>query len=145
MSESGKRERRVKVLRVNPDYIIQMLNGQNVQYTMFPENDHTPPGTKVLSVNANWERHTIDFLIYHESFPVVPEGQIAPDAMDGTVYELFRKVPSPFIKDSEMKRIEREVGEHVERGVKIEDLRVGVIGSFRMVSNPRQIVSMQNP
>lgn len=70
--------RRVKILSIPPDYILQILNGQRVEYLILPETEYIPKGSRVVSVRYNWEMQTLDFMVEHESFPEVPDGERPP-------------------------------------------------------------------
>lgn len=95
--------RRLKILRVNPECIVRMLNGQHVEFTMLPVTEDIPEGTRVLSMRENWEHRTIDLMLTHESFPEVPAGEVPPCIRDGIIYEVFRRVPSPFVTAEEFR------------------------------------------
>lgn len=94
--------RRVKILRINPEWVIGMLNGRRHECVHLPVCEAIPEGTQVLQVRESWERRCFELLITHESFPEIPDNTDIPDALGGAVqYEAFRRVPSPFISAEE--------------------------------------------
>ena len=72
-------ERRFKIASINPDEIINVflhkpeeINGifefKSLQILGVPE------GTTVHSVHYDYHTSRLDIIIYHESFPIIPEG-----------------------------------------------------------------------
>lgn len=74
-------ERRFKILRVDPRYIVDLLNqATNPQRFMrIPSGDQIPEDAKVISVNADWSSNTIELLIAHETYEPVPLGVMTPE------------------------------------------------------------------
>jgi hypothetical protein len=66
---------RVRIVRVSQRDILQYLWGQHempniVCIPKYP----LPEGYRILAGHFNYERNTVDFVIYHSSFEPVPEG-----------------------------------------------------------------------
>lgn len=75
-------ERRLKILRVDPRYIVDLLNqaANPTQFMKIPTGDLIPDGTVVVSLNANWSRGCIELLLSHEQFEPVEMG-MEPEAV----------------------------------------------------------------
>lgn len=73
-------ERRLKILRVDPRYIVDLLNqATNPQRFMrIPAGEQLPEDVVVVSVNADWSSNTIELLLAHDKFEPVEVGLCAP-------------------------------------------------------------------
>jgi len=73
-------ERRLKILRVDPRYIVDLLNqATNPQRFMrIPAGEQIPEDVVVVSVNADWSSNTIELLLAHDTFEPVQLGLSAP-------------------------------------------------------------------
>lgn len=96
--------RKLKVLRVDPLSIVEMLNGQRREFVMLPQNDVIPAGTEVLAVRDNFHLRCIDMLLTHESWPEVPDGELPPDVGELFHMEHFQRVPSPYVSAEEFRK-----------------------------------------
>lgn len=76
-------ERRLKILTVDPRYIVDLLNQATDprRFMKIPAGDQIPEGTVVVSVNANWCRGGIELLLAHEQFEPVEVGFEFPRVM----------------------------------------------------------------
>ena len=96
--------RRVKILHVNPDEVVKILNSQTTECVWLAINRNIPEGTEVLSVRECWSLRTIALLLTHPSFDEVPDGEQPPDNVnESTLFGSFRRVPSPFITAEEFR------------------------------------------
>lgn len=96
--------RRVKIIHVNPDEVVKMLNSQTTECVWLAINRHIPEGTEVLKVRECWSLGTIALMLTHPSFAEVPDGEQPPDDVDeSTLFGSFRRVPSPFITAEEFR------------------------------------------
>lgn len=90
------RTRRVKILQVDPNFIVDLLNGiQQHEFVCLPVTDHTPEGTAVLSIRENWATRRMEFLITHDSFPEIPDGDMPPLLPESISYRIMQPVPLP--------------------------------------------------
>lgn len=80
-------ERRLKILRVDPRYIVDLLNqATNPQRFMrIPAGEQIPEDVIVVSVNADWSSNSIELLLAHDEFEPVGVGYSPPcvGLMDG--------------------------------------------------------------
>jgi hypothetical protein len=75
-------ERRVAVVRIPASHVLDWFTFAVQGYPSHVgllKLGGLPSGVRVLSVQADWRCRTFDFLIAHESFDPVPEGQVPPD------------------------------------------------------------------
>lgn len=71
-----------KILRVEPELLIEALCGDLKIKTDPPLNK-----VQVKSVGHSLDRNTIDFLLYHPDFPIVPMGEFAPNIDFSLTYD----------------------------------------------------------
>ena len=74
-------ENRRRIYRVPHAHIFGMMRIAGIQETsaiVAPRPLNLPEGTKVCSVQSNYEANAFDFVAEHESFAVVPEGTKMP-------------------------------------------------------------------
>lgn len=73
-------ERRLKILRVDPRYIVDLLNqATNPQRFMrIPAGEQIPEDVVVVSVNADWSSNTIELLLAHDQFEPLGVGYSPP-------------------------------------------------------------------
>lgn len=73
-------ERRLKILRVDPRYIVDLLNqaAHPHQFMKVPAGEQIPADVVVVSVNADWSSNTIELLLSHEQFEPVQVGYSPP-------------------------------------------------------------------
>jgi hypothetical protein len=74
-------ERRLKILRVDPRYIVDLLNQAKLptQFMQIPAGDRIPDDVVVISVNADWSSNTIELLLASEQFEQVLDGKVPPE------------------------------------------------------------------
>jgi hypothetical protein len=74
-------ERRLKILRVDPRYIVLLLNQAKlpVRFMQIPTGDKIPDDVVVISVNADWSSNTIELLLASDQFETVEDGQVPPE------------------------------------------------------------------
>lgn len=82
--------KRVKIVRLDERLIVDVLNWcrDPKGYLMLPDVEGLPEDAVVVSCRDNWERRTLEVLVYHPSFEEVPEGDIPPVIED--VVKKFR-------------------------------------------------------
>jgi hypothetical protein len=75
-------ERRVKIVRFDAALLVDVFNWwlDPPDFLALPVCEEIPSDAVVQSVNANWNSRSIDLLISHPSFPVVPSGAMPPQA-----------------------------------------------------------------
>jgi hypothetical protein len=83
-------ERRVKLLRLDPQRVLDLFNANTAEYLALPRLDGVPEGTEVLGVHADWEPHCISLLLYHPSWPEVRPGEMPPRVNAGCRLEMVR-------------------------------------------------------
>lgn len=73
-------ERRLKILRVDPRYIVDLLNqARNVcRFLKVPAGEQVPDDVVVITVNADWSSNTIELLLASEQFEPVEVGMNPP-------------------------------------------------------------------
>lgn len=86
-------KRRVKIIRLDDRLLVDILNWcRNPEYALaLPITEELPDTVDVLSVRADWETNTIEAMVMHSTFPLVPTGE-RPPRVQGAVLEL-RRVP----------------------------------------------------
>lgn len=74
------KENRVKILSIDQHLMVDILNWwiKPAGVLKLPITESIPEDATVISVNANWSRRTIEALIKHPSFDVVPNGEMPP-------------------------------------------------------------------
>ena len=77
-------ENRVKILRVDAKLIVDILNWWRNPpgFLTLPLMESIPEDSVVVSVHADWSRGTIEVLIQHHSFDIVPRGEMPPIVPD---------------------------------------------------------------
>lgn len=74
------KENRVKMLNIDQHLMVDILNWwiRPTGVLKLPITESIPEDAIVISVNANWSHRTIEALIKHPSFDVVPPGEMPP-------------------------------------------------------------------
>ena len=88
--------KRSKLLCVSGEMIIDLLNFAITKNTAMclPATIDIPAGSIVLAVNTSFMTRTIQILICHESFDLVPEGQMPTEVFpDGCDWRYFKISP----------------------------------------------------
>ena len=72
--------RKIAFLRVDSKWVVELLNGAAKGKLTLPSfrGESLPPDTEVLCVMPHTESNSIQLLIWSDSFPEVPLGQMAP-------------------------------------------------------------------
>jgi len=74
-----KQKRRVRIYYVEPTHILELFTSWNrVDYVALPRFRNIPDDSEILSCIYNLDSQCFFFLVYHESFDKVPEGERAP-------------------------------------------------------------------
>jgi len=98
-------ERRQKILIFDANELVDLFNFWVTPPHFFkvPLLDELPEGTKVVSVHADWCRRTIELMIEHPSFDVVPDCCLPPVMPNmGTKFKIVKCVEDDLIiKDNE--------------------------------------------
>lgn len=98
---ANHKTQRVKILQVDPSLIVDLLNGiRQHEFLCLPVTNNIPEGTEVLAIHENWSTRRMEFLITHDSFPEVPDGDVPPH-LPAVEYHEMRRVPTPFINAEE--------------------------------------------
>lgn len=73
-------ERRLKILRVDPRYIVDLLNQATTpqRFMRIPAGEQIPEDVVVVSVNADWSSNTIELLLAHDQFEPLGVGHSPP-------------------------------------------------------------------
>jgi len=73
-------ERRLKILRVDPRHIVDLLNqARNVcRFMKVPVGEQVPDDAVVVTVNADWSSNTIELLLASDQFEPVELGMSPP-------------------------------------------------------------------
>ncbi len=72
------RERRVKIVSLAVEDVLDVLSLKTPQYILRLALPTLPVGYRVESAIMNWAARCFDVLVEHESFPAVPCGQTPP-------------------------------------------------------------------
>ena len=85
--------RRVKVVQLDANCIVDILNWWRSppDFLALPTCEEIPEDVEVVSVYANWMSRTVEVMISHPSFPIVPEGML-PEVIPGLFTEFRRRV-----------------------------------------------------
>jgi len=87
---------------------VYSVNARDILNTFFPQQAHDglvnwptisplPTGYKVLGTQLNWQTNCLDVMVEHESFNLIPDGQMPPSATDMiTVWRLYELIPFKF-------------------------------------------------
>ena len=80
MIRKGKPDRRYRLVTLRTELIGELLEGlRRFQCYSLPACDELPEGFEVIDVYHAPERQALVAVVYHESFDVVPVGQIPPE------------------------------------------------------------------
>ncbi len=73
-------ERRLKILQVDPRYIVDLLNqaAHPQRFMRIPAGEQIPEDVVVVSVNADWSSNTIELLLASDQFEPVELGMSPP-------------------------------------------------------------------
>jgi hypothetical protein len=73
-------EQRHKLVKVRYSDIIDMFtfHHKTPEFIYFPYLPELPQGYRVVSVHDSWAERCFEFCVYHESWPIVPDGKIPP-------------------------------------------------------------------
>ena len=85
--EVRRPERRTQILRIAPELFVRIIkpNGEALL-----RQRGIPEDAVVLGLRWNLMGNTIDFLVYSDTFPIVPEAECSPELI--VVYESL-KIP----------------------------------------------------
>jgi len=78
-------KRKVKYISIPEDDILDMLRGESLKNII--KFKTLAEGYETLAVHPDWNTKAFNFLVYHKSFPVVPEGAQIP-SIEGIWYSL---------------------------------------------------------
>lgn len=92
--------RRLKIIRASPMLIIDVLrwcNNPDTYATVgLPVTTSLPADCEIVSVFCDWRDRSLEIMVYHELFDVVPDGQRVPILGDYLSRErLLRRVENP--------------------------------------------------
>lgn len=79
---SDKRERKYKLYRIDPNIVLAMLNWNTHDMIALPITIGLPDNAQIEAINYSVERNCFMARVYHESFGVVPVGEMIPVAND---------------------------------------------------------------
>lgn len=101
MSE-GHTENRTKIVRVAPEAIIELVNWRLdlPDYIALPKHERIPDDVRVIGVRFDWPTQFFEFRIWHESFEIVPEGDIPPLIPDFNYVTEWRHVSFAEVADA---------------------------------------------
>lgn len=85
------RERRYKILWVSEHDVLDLWHRHAFSILTLPVLEGVPEDCEVQTVRHDALRRAFGFLLYHDSFDVVPEGQSPPATDVGWTYVLFRR------------------------------------------------------
>ena len=71
-----KREARYKLFRINPNQVLAMLNWNTHQSIALPITKGIPEGAHVEHVNYYPDRMVFMATVYHDSFDILPDGEL---------------------------------------------------------------------
>lgn len=74
-------KRRLMIVPLGQQLVVEILNWHlqpEGSLLSLPLNCGLPPDSEVVSVNANWSSATIDAIVQHRGFSVVPPGECIP-------------------------------------------------------------------
>lgn len=106
--------RRLKIISISPSTILEFLalsRNTPPQFLALPDC-HFPANAKVISINSNWEYHSIDLMVESSDFELVPAGERPPReyAMEQFNVIDLKEVAASFIERE--KAIQQEEERH---------------------------------
>lgn len=87
-------ERRVKLLALDRQLIVDLLNGLPFEFVQLPVHDELPEGTRVVELFNDPCRRCLVAVVRHDSFAVVPADCEAPFIAVASQVVLKRRVVS---------------------------------------------------
>src|SRR5688572_1918600 len=102
---------RLRIVQVGMRMILdffnpRLLSGGDAVAVRFSKDAQLPDGCEVGSINGNWGRRTIEAIVEHPSFDVVPDG-CEPPIHGGHAFELEAVTIQDLLK-AEIARAEKE-------------------------------------
>jgi len=76
------RERRLKIYTMSRHVLLAVLNGLPNDVHCLPIHGEIPEGAEVIDVRDDWSRQCLTLIVFHESFPIVPDGNELEIVMD---------------------------------------------------------------
>lgn len=78
--KESQKERRFKIVSICPQEILKLFFNFKSEYEILslPLFKNLPENYEIVNVHWNMQIYSIEFLIYHESFPLIPQGTIVP-------------------------------------------------------------------
>lgn len=91
-------DRRLKIVRVSPDLIVDILNMRHrgPEYLAFPDIPDLPIDAEVRDVRYNEYRRCLDVLLSHSSFPPVPDGEEITPIGAFVEISMFKRIEAPY-------------------------------------------------